>query len=145
MCNRFRWLKGSGKWVLFSLGLLWLILLGVAERRLEGNHLWLLGATYDAGQVLAGRPIEHTVWVFNPTLKGFYLRREASCGCTVADLPATLSPLSGFQMRVKVDTEGLKAGAYTQRVWMIVQDKEQSWREEVRVQFTVVERSAQQR
>ena len=140
--QRTRRLRISGKGVLFSLGLLWLILIGFAERRLEGNYLWLWGANYDSGEVSAGQLIDRTVWVFNPTLRGFHLSREATCGCMVAEVPSSVSPLSGFFLRVQVDTTGYRPGEHTQQVWLIVRDESHSWRETIRVRFSVVERSA---
>ncbi len=143
--HRTRRLRIAGKGVLFGLGLLWLILIGFAERRLEGDRLWLWGADYDAGEVSAGQVIEHTVWVFNPTMRGFHLSREATCGCMVAEVPSSVSPLSGFFLRVQVDTAGYRSGQHTQQVWLIVRDESHSWRETIRVRFSVVERSAKNR
>lgn len=119
----------------------WLGFLGYAERHFSGQRLWLAGAIYDAGKVPAGQLIEHPVWVLNPTLVGLKLRKEATCGCTTAEVPAQLSPLSGFLLKVSVDTSRRSAGRHEQRVYLILQDGRHSWREEIVVRYEVVSAS----
>lgn len=114
------------------LGCAWLLLLGYAERRLEGRRLYLLGATYDAGRVAKGSVIQHRVWVFNPTLQGLEIDMLPSCGCTVVDGGSRpLSPLSGMVLTVRVETAGKLAGQHSETVALVVRDGRYSWREQL--------------
>ncbi|MEM2592472.1 MAG: hypothetical protein QXI60_07795 [Thermofilaceae archaeon] len=132
------WLVGAG--------MAWLLLIGYAERRLEGNHLWLMGATYDAGQVRAGTLITHRVWVFNPMLRALEVEPVPSCGCMVADTGKRgLSPLSGFFLTVQVDTSGKPLGKQSQSVDLVVRDGRYSWRERLEVRFEVVAHASRSR
>jgi hypothetical protein len=129
----FRW---GG--VLIGASLAWLLLIGYAERRLEGNRLWLMGVTCDAGVVPAGTVIAHRVWVFNPTGSALEVDVVPHCGCTVVEEPKRrMLPLSGFSLTVQVDTTGKRAGAQEQRVELIVRDGRFSWREMITVRFRV--------
>ena len=128
--------------VLVGVSLAWLFLVGYAERRLEGNRLWLMGATYDAGVVPAGAVIAHRVWVFNPTGSTLEVDVLPHCGCTVVEEPKRrMLPLTGFPLTVQVDTTGKRAGAQEQRVELIVRDGRYSWRELITVRFTVQDAS----
>lgn len=128
--------------LLIGAGLAWLLLIGYAERRLEGSRLWLIGATYDAGQVRAGMVITHRVWVFNPTMQALEVEPVPSCGCMVADTGKRgLSPLSGFYLTVRVDTSGKPLGQQSQSVDLVVRDGRHSWRERLEVRFEVVSAS----
>ena len=123
--------------VLIGVSLAWLFLVGYAERRLEGNRLWLMGATYDAGAVIA-----HRVWVFNPTGSTLEVDVMPHCGCTVVEEPKRrMLPLTGFPLTVQVDTTGKRAGTQEQRVELIVRDGRYSWRELITVRFTVQDAS----
>jgi len=83
--------------VLIGVSLAWLFLVGYAERRLEGNRLWLMGATYDAGVVPAVAVIAHRVWVFNPTGSTQEVDVVPHCGCTVVEEPKRrMLPLTDF-------------------------------------------------
>lgn len=136
-------LQKMGIGLAVGLAFAWMGLIGYAERHWSGQRLWLVEATYDAGQVRAGEAVRHRVWVFNPTLVGYALRKEVTCGCTVAEVPSQLSPLSGFMLDVVVDTSGRSAGRHVQRVYLIVQDGRFSWREVVEVRYEVVAVSEQ--
>ena len=128
--------------VLIGVSLAWLFLVGYAERRLEGNRLWLMGATYDAGVVPAGAVIAHRVLVFNPTGSTLEVDVMPHCGCTVVEEPKRrMLPLTGFPLTVQVDTTGKRAGAQEQRVELIVRDGRYSWRELITVRFTVQDAS----
>ncbi len=134
----------SRSWVglLIGAGLAWLLVIGYAERRLEGSRLWLIGATYDVGQVRAGTVITHRVWVFNPTMQALEVEPVPSCGCMVADTGKRgLSPLSGFFLTVQVDTSGKPLGKQSQSVDLVVRDGRHSWRERLEVRFEVVSAS----
>ena len=132
--------------LLIGVGMAWLLLIGYAERRLEGSRLWLAGATYDAGLVLAGTVITHRVWVFNPTLSGLEVEPMPSCGCTVADTgKRDLSPLSGFFLTVQVDTAGKPLGKQSQWVDLVVRDGYHSWRERLEVRFEIVANASHSR
>jgi hypothetical protein len=128
--------------VLIGVSLAWLFLVGYAERRLEGNRLRLMGATYDAGVVPAGAVIAHWVLVFNPTGSTLEVDVMPHCGCTVVEEPKRrMLPLTGFPLTVQVDTTGKRAGTQEQRVELIVRDGRYSWRELITVRFTVQDAS----
>jgi hypothetical protein len=113
-------------------------MIGYAERHLEGNRLWLLGATYDAGVVPAGRVMTHRVWVMNPMARTLQVEVVPHCGCTVIEeVPQVLPPFWVVPLTVQVDTTGKPAGEQTQRVELIVRDGRFSWREVIAVRFTV--------
>ena len=123
--------------MLIGVSLAWLFLVGYAERRLEGNRLWLMGATYDAGAVIA-----HRVLVFNPTGSTPEVDVLPHCGCTVVEEPKRrMLPLTGFPLTVQVDTTGKRAGTQEQRVELIVRDGRYSWRELITVRFTLQDAS----
>lgn len=131
---KYRLLTG----MLVGLGGVWLVLLGYAERHLEGQRLYLLGATYDAGRVAQGTVLEHRVWVFNPTLQGLVVDTVPSCGCTVVDGGRrALSPLSGFFVTVRVETTGKSVGQHAEVVDLVVRDGRYSWRERLTVRYEV--------
>ncbi|MCS7208959.1 MAG: DUF1573 domain-containing protein [Fimbriimonadales bacterium] len=131
--------------MLIGLGYGWLLLLGYAERSLEGRRLYLLGATHDAGRVMQGTAVEHRVWVFNPTLQGLEVDAIPSCGCTVVDgVQRQLSPLSGFVLTVRVETAGKSAGQHTETIDLVVRDGHHSWRERFVVRYEVARASLSQ-
>ncbi len=125
--------------MLFGSALAWLFGMGYAERYAEGERLWLFGATHDAGKVQRGSVLTHSVWVFNPTAKALELSSEPTCGCTTAEIPPRLLPMTGFRLWVRVDTQKSPVGRQEQRVYLIVRDGRYSWRESVSVRYEVVE------
>ncbi|GBC94192.1 hypothetical protein HRbin15_02700 [bacterium HR15] len=129
-----RWL---GLWI--GAGLAWLLLIGYAERHLEGNRLWLIGATYDAGVVPAKSVMTHRVWVINPTLQTLTVKPIPHCGCTVVeDLPPQLPPLWIAPLTLQVDTMGKPVGRGVQVVELVVQDGQYSWRERIEVRYELI-------
>ncbi|RMH34154.1 MAG: hypothetical protein D6687_04435 [Acidobacteria bacterium] len=119
-------------------GLAWLLMIGYAERKLEGARLWLVGATYDAGVVRPGTVIEHRVWVINPLAHSLQLDVVPHCGCTVIEeAHQVLPPFWVVPLTVRVDTTGKSAGEHLQRVELVVRDGRFSWREGIAVRFTV--------
>lgn len=132
--------RTSRPWLglLLGAGFGWLLMVGYAERRLEGNRLWLAGATYDAGVVRAGSVLEHRVWVINPMAQTLQLDVVPHCGCTVVEeAKQELPPFWIVPLTVRVDTTGKSAGEHLQRVELIVRDGRYSWREAITVRFTV--------
>jgi hypothetical protein len=124
--------------LLIGAGLAWLLMIGYAERKLEGARLWLADATYNAGVVRPGTVIEHRVWVFNPLAQSLQLDVVPHCGCTVIEeAQQVLPPFWVVPLTVRVDTTGKPAGDHLQRVELIVRDGRYSWREEITVRFTV--------
>ncbi len=123
----------------FGLALAWLFVIGYAERYSEGERLWLFGATHDVGKVQRGSVLEHSVWVYNPSGRPLELSKEPTCGCTTAEVPRRLLPMTGFRMWVRVDTGRSPVGRQEQKVYLIVRDGRYSWRERVSIRYEVVE------
>jgi hypothetical protein len=132
--RRYPW----GLWMLGIGGALWVGGFLFAESHFAGKHLWLSRDVVKLGSLPPNAQKHVRVWVFNPTGQRIVIHPEASCGCTVADLPrSVLLPVDVLPIEIVVDTFGRQVGSYQQRVELICQAGAWSWRETIEIRYAV--------
>ncbi len=84
-----------------------------ATAREGGATVQLVTITDDLGEVVAGRPLDTTAWIVNPTRQSVRVERvKAGCGCTkvVGFEPVDVAPDSATRLRLRITPSAKKDG-----------------------------------